>query len=183
MFRRPPSSAEGAAPASPRHLLRRAGLLGAALLLLWGAMQLMPSPDRAADVAAADVGTVAVRSEGSGLRAGPMAAAALLAGGVVLALVLRRRRGEAPGGQAIEAVGQMALAPNQQLRLVRCGGEVLLLGVTSGSITLLRSFPDTAFPSGETVSAPPPAAAFGDWLRAQQAVPAPSAPIHADARC
>ena len=57
----------------------------------------------------------------------------------------------------------MQLAQGQQLRLVRCGGEVLLLGVTGGQISLLRRYPDDAF---EHVPPPATAAGFADLLRA-----------------
>ena len=45
----------------------------------------------------------------------------------------------------LETLGHMSLAQNQQLRLVRCADDVLLLGITSGQITLLKSYPHDAF--------------------------------------
>ena len=77
----------------------------------------------------------------------------------------------------LETLGHMSLAQNQQLRLVRCGDDVLLLGVTSGQITLLKSYPHDEFgriqdssssSNGTTASAQPTnEASFARLLRQQ----------------
>ena len=113
----------------------------------------------------------------------------ILAAGGALALFLRRRvRPQAPGTAALHTLSHLSMGPNQQLRLVACGGDVLLLGITSGQITLLKSYPGDAFtPASETppsetsiseVPAPMAAAPFaavlnryaGSFLNAEQPV-------------
>lgn len=157
MFRFPQQAASAAAtPERTRHLLRRTLLFGAGLALLWGALQLMPqrAPTPAAvpiaEAAEADAG-VAVRSRpaspaASLFSAGNIAVLVLLLGGAGFAFFLRRRsQEEGSAAMTLQTLGQMGLAPNQQLRLVRCGDDVLLLGVTSGQITLLKSYDFTEF--------------------------------------
>ena len=57
----------------------------------------------------------------------------------------------------MEPIAQLALGPNQQLRLVRCGESLLLLGVTSQQITMLdRIDTNILHPSPETDSTPRP---------------------------
>jgi len=149
MFRLNHRAAPTATPGRSRHLLRRALLFGGGLVLLWLALQLAPTPPPAeapttlferADPA--DGLVVRPLSATPGLfSVGNIVAFVLLAGGIGLAFFLRRRSSE--GGSpaaALQSMGQMTLAPNQQLRLVRCGDEVLLLGVTTGQITLLKSY-------------------------------------------
>ena len=51
----------------------------------------------------------------------------------------------------LETLGHMSLAPNQQLRLVRCGDDVLLLGVTSGQISLLKSYDSVEFAEANSI--------------------------------
>lgn len=143
----------------PRQLLRRALFFGGALLLLWLAVQVMPSPQPPdASVYSDASGTVAsrtvqppspVRDHGL-LRPGNLIALLLLVGGGGLALYLRQRTQETSTASVpIDMLGQMQIAPNQQLRLVACGGDVLLLGVTSGQITLLKSYPAERFATTE----------------------------------
>ena len=150
MFRFPQAAdSRPAMPDRTRHLLRRAGLFGAGLILLWVALQV--APPRASEppsnplteTVEADDG-VAVRSLSSTPRLftfGNLLVVLLLAGGGGAAIFLRRRS-RVQGGPAIplQALGQMSLAPNQQLRLIRCGDDVLLLGVTAGQITLLKTY-------------------------------------------
>ena len=150
----PPSDAD-----RPRQLLRRALLFGGALLLLWIAVQWMPTPQPPdASVYSDASGTVASRTveppsparERGLFQPGNLIALLLLVGGGGLALYLRQRKQEtAKATVPIDVLGQMQIAPNQQLRLVSCGGEVLLLGVTSGQITLLKSYPAESFAATE----------------------------------
>ena len=189
MFRFPHRAASAAAlPERTRLLLRRAGLFGAGLLLLWVALQLAPkrapspTPAPLAEAATADDGVVARSRPASTptlFSAGNIAVFALLLGGAGFAFFLRRRTKEdGPAGLSLESLGQMSLAPNQQLRLVRCGNDVLLLGVTSGQITLLKSYEADAFDeanatdSKEAMSVDRPAAepSFATLLRQQAGV-------------
>ena len=164
MFRFPQRAASAAAtPDRSRHLLRRALLFGAALILLWLALQLAPKrtpappPVPIAEVAEADAG-VAVRSRPASpslFSAGNIVALALLAGGIGLAFFMRRRARESGTlGMPLETLGHLSLAQNQQLRLVRCGDDVLLLGVTSGQITLLKAYEADAFAEASEAASP-----------------------------
>ena len=138
-----------AMPDRTRHLLRRALLFGGGLALLWLALQLAPTPSPAdaptpfAEIADPADG-VAVRPHPTAprlLSTSNLAALVLLAGGAGLAFFLRRRSREGGGPVTpLQSMDQMTLAPNQYLRLVRCGDDVLLLGVTTGQITLLKRY-------------------------------------------
>ena len=150
MFRlKPRGAALTATPDRSRHLMRRALLFGAGLVLLWLAVQLTPAPTHA-DVSSPlaemsdPADDVVLRARPSAPRlfsTGNIVALVLLAGGIGLAVFLRRRsREEGRPAVPLQSLGQMALAPNQQLRLVRCGDDVLLLGVTTGQITLLKRY-------------------------------------------
>ena len=145
-----------AAQDRPR-LLRRALLLGAGLLVLFLTVQLLPpsTPEAARPASTRsveDAGTVALSPsrpapyESPLFSFGNVAAVLLLLGGGALALYLRQRPPQPAGASSpIQPLGQMPLAQGQQLRLVACGGEVLLLGVTADQITLLKSYPCAAF--------------------------------------
>ena len=132
-------------PQRTRQLLKRALLFGGGLVLLWLVVQLAPSSSLSEAVPDP---TSANRIAEPSPPASPMAfswgylgALALLVGGGAFALYLRQRTREGGGMEIpIQSLGHMTLAPNQQLRLVRCRGDVLLLGVTSGQITLLKSY-------------------------------------------
>lgn len=189
MFRIPERLSRPAARPSSRQLVNRALLFTAGLVLLWIALQLAPrsGPPPSATVET-EIGAVAANPERPGLRpertswlsAGNLAALLLLVGGVAVALHLRRRAesGAARATAFFEPVGSYGLAPGQELRLVRCGDEVLLLGATNGGITLLKAYPPDAFPElteetrgaaargGVQALAPErPGAPFADLLR------------------
>jgi flagellar protein FliO/FliZ len=66
---------------------------------------------------------------------------AVLAGGGLWALHLRRRVTPAASTTLLRPLGQLSLGPGQQIRLVACGEELLVLGVTAHQITLLKSLP------------------------------------------
>lgn len=147
-----------ASPQQKRHL-QRALLFAAGLALLWLAVQLLPpsAPPTPHPLYSDESGTVAAKTDAVQFRREPRLltpgtffAFVLLAGGGAFALHLRRRR-RLPGTPAalIEPVATYPLAAGQQLRLVRCADEVLLLGVTSAQITLLKTYPgDTFDPAG-----------------------------------
>lgn len=146
--------------ADARRYVKRALLFGAGLLLLWVALQLLPSHSTPVQprVYSDSAGTVAARADApssgvpSFLSAGNVAAALLLGGGVALAVYLRRKTGDGGGTAPIKSVGELAIGPNQSLRLVECGSDLLLLGVTSGQINLLRLYPLDAFQLPEPAS-------------------------------
>ncbi|MEM9665573.1 MAG: flagellar biosynthetic protein FliO [Bacteroidota bacterium] len=99
---------------------------------------------------------------------GNVAALALLVSGGVLAWMLHQRRtvsGSAPA-TALIPLGRLPLAPQQELRLVACQDDVLLLGVTQGQISLLQRYPRSAF---ETAPVGAPAEAPSPTLAAQPA--------------
>lgn len=151
-----------AAP-SPIH---RAFLFAGGLLLLFLVVQLVPSSSSDVQPPLEGSGIESVQPQRDGydpFSVGNLLAVALLVGGGAYALHLRKRAEGTGVGQALfEPVGQFHLGQGQQLRLVRCGGEVLLLGVTSGRITLLEKYPDDAF---DDLPPAPPAAGFADLLR------------------
>lgn len=77
---------------------------------------------------------------------GNLATVLLLVGGGAYALYLRQQYGNATGSTSLfQPLGQMTLGQSKHLRLVECGGEVLLLGVTNDGITLLKTYPRDAF--------------------------------------
>ncbi len=133
------------------------------------------SSEASGAVAAVPEAGTAIRKPSGLLRPGYFVVVAILIGGVGLAVHLRRREGGGgSGGLPLRTLGQMQMAPQQHLRLVSCGEDVLLLGVTAGQITLLKSYPKDAFPSAEEPEASPAASAasapsqaepFADVLR------------------
>lgn len=129
------------------------------LFLLWLIVWLLPSsapPPVSSDAA----GTVATASStDSLLTPGRVLVLLLLAGGIGWAVYLRSRS-DAPPSQAplMHVVGRLALNPDQQLALVRCQDDVLLLGVSPGEITVLRTYGDGDFPD-DADRLPAPAAA------------------------
>lgn len=138
---------------STRQYLRRAGLFAAGLVLLWIALQLLPSPPVDPPVFADDAGAVAARAADSTHDPGPrlfsfgnLAALAILVGGGIFAYVTHRRsRIGGSGKSLIEPVAELSLGQGQELRLIRCGGEVLLIGVSSQQISVLRHFAGDSF--------------------------------------
>lgn len=147
--------------------LRWALLAGGGLVLLCGLVMLMPAatPEPAAGPATTGPALLSV---------GNVLAALLLAGGAAFALYLRRRPPEAGRDAAapLRALGTLSLAQGQQLRLVACADEVLLLAVTADAVTLLRSYDRAAFDAATTDAAALREAAAGDGAAAE--TPAPS---------
>ena len=160
----PFSRSSGRAPEAARSLrLRHLLLFGTVVVVLGAVLHLMPrasSAEAAAPVAASSsaVATSPTFSETTTdvrLGGGYLGALALLLGGVALALYLRRSA--APESAALmRPLGNFKIAPNQQLRLVACGEDVLLLGVTAGSISLLKTYPHDAFATSGTDVQPGP---------------------------
>ena len=137
-----------------RQYLRRAGLFAGGLVLLWIALQLLPSTtpppppvysDESGSVATAD--RILTEYEGPSLFSfGNVVALILLVGGGGFAYVVHKRsRSTGKSASMIEGIDELGVGQGQQLRLVRCGGEVLLIGVTTNQITLLRHFDPVTF--------------------------------------
>lgn len=137
-------------PGESRRYLRRAGFFAGGLLLLWLALQIVPTSPPPGDtkVYADDSGAVAsnlplrTASTRPGVMSwGNLGALLVLGGGGAVAYYLHRRsKGGTKSPSPIRSLGELAIGQNQQLRLVRCGEEILLLGVTTGQINLLRSY-------------------------------------------
>lgn len=136
-------------------------LFGAGLLLLWVLVQFSPRSAPESSVRSDEAGTVASSPnvpKGEAAAApsffswGNAAALLLLTAGGAFALRLRRQN---PGRRSEDAllstVGELPLSQNQQLRLVACGDDVLLLGITSERITLLKRYPHTDFPDKDAL--------------------------------
>lgn len=140
---------------SAKRYLKRAGLFAAGLALLWIALQLVPtsSPGSEPPVYSDDAGAVASSEELRSAYEGPalltfgnVAALILLIGGGAFAYYLHRRSNGGGGASTlIEPLGELSVGQSQQLQLIRCGGEVMLLGVTGNQITLLRDFDPALF--------------------------------------
>ena len=131
--------------------LRRAGLLSillVALLVLGKAF----GPDRSAASAPAasrnqaPTATERVSEPARGWTGGRIVAVVLLVAGVGGALVLRKRSGPATGASSeIDVLETLALGTGQTLKLIACGGEVLLVSATEQSVQLLRQWPRERF--------------------------------------
>ncbi len=135
-----------------RRYLKRAGLFAGGLVLLWIALQLFPTPTAEPPVYSDEAGSVVssphVRSTYQGPRIftlGNMAAFIILVGGGAFAYFINKRSVRSGDTSLIESIGELSIGQGQQLRLVRCGGEVLLIGATAQDITLLRDFDPALF--------------------------------------
>jgi len=158
-----PSIAKSGTPRSSKQLIYRALLFAAGLALLWIILQMMPvSPPLEAPSSLPDSGTETTQlSSGSHVRGdvslftpGYLAVIILLCAGVVIAFILRKRSGlQSEDISWLQTLGKMRLDQNQQLRLVACGGDVLLLGISNEQISLLKQYPSDTF-SGQP-EAPP----------------------------
>lgn len=133
---------------------RRALLFATVLVLLGGALHLSPSSasTEAAAQPATTPGSPAVPAVPASVTApeltfggGHLVALVLLLGGAAFALYLRRGAHEEDNAALMQPIEAMKLAPSQQLRLVACGGDMLLLGITASGVTLLKSYPRDAF--------------------------------------
>lgn len=150
-----------AIPASRRtkRAINRAVFLTGCLLLLWVLVEVVSlsaplnsaptasPPTASAEATAAPSETHDLgRADNNLFGSGYVLVWVLLAAGGGLAWYLRRRNPAQQGQAALmQSLGEMALAPNQQLKLVTVGEDVLLLGVTSGQITLLKEYDRAAF--------------------------------------
>lgn len=91
---------------------------------------------------------------------GNLSALLVLVGGGGYALYVRRRVSTEDGPRALEPVGELALGQSQHLRLIACGDDMLLVGVTEESVELLKSYPretfDESILDGAEGGKPPP---------------------------
>ena len=129
--------------------LRRAGLLAVALVVLLVVGRAF-GPAAAASSSPAERQTRPASAEqvaapASSWTGGRVLAVVLLVAGGGVALVLRRRSGPVPSQAALEVLGSHTLGPGHSLRLVGCGGEVMLLSVGGDGARLLRHWPRAAF--------------------------------------
>ncbi len=139
--------------AGSKRYIKRAGLFAAGLVLLWTALHLSPTTADEPPVYSDEAGSVAsserVRTPYQGPRIftlGNLAAVILLIGGGGFAYYLHQRSTQGSGGiSAIESIGELPIGQGQQLRLIRCGGEILLIGATAHHISLLRDFDPRLF--------------------------------------
>lgn len=149
--------------------LKRAAFFGLGLLLLYFAVQIMPTTSTPpVEVATDDAGAVAQKlaRSPSPVSAGPIVAALILIGGIVLAVFLRKKTSASSPTGHLQTIAEMTITQDQRIRLVRVGEEVLLLGITSGQISLLKSYPADTFndqdqPPSDSVVSP----AFAEMLR------------------
>lgn len=139
--------------------MKGALILVGLLFLLWLIVWLLPTsapPPVRSDAA----GTVATQSDGESptfdlITPGRVLVLLFLAGGLGYAVYLRRRPGEATSASApMHALGHLPLTQDQQLKLVSCQDEVLLLGISPNEITLLRTYSRAAFSEAPPEGAP-----------------------------
>ena len=161
-----PPSFRASTQASFKRPVARIAFFAGALLMLWLASTLLPPRKpgaSAAQITSAGTTVFSVSPEESGVAErsprlfgpGYLIVLAILAGGIGLAIHLRRRTGGgSTTGNAMKTIGQMQITPQQHLRLVRCGEDVLLLGVSAGQITLLKTYSGETFSTRETTGSP-----------------------------
>jgi len=153
-------SNDTASTAKKQRFMKGALALVGALFLLWLIVWLLPTsspPPVTSDAA----GTVAAKPAPSGLSLltpGRIVVVLMLGGGIGFALYLRSRSSAAPSAPSpVHILGQVAINQDQQLTLVRCQDDVLLLGVSPNEITLLRTYADASFAEGALSAAGSPA--------------------------
>ena len=141
------------APARPLRPPQRAVLFAAGLLLLYAAVALRPSAPPPARSGRLPAGTSAAAAPGV-FTLGLALVLAVLAGGGAFAFHLRRKGGVAGAPAPLRSLGALTVGTGGQVRLVRCAGDVLLLGVTAQGITVLQRYDAAAY---DAATAPEPA--------------------------
>ncbi|MEZ4702903.1 MAG: flagellar biosynthetic protein FliO [Rhodothermales bacterium] len=143
----PPATGQ---PPLNRSLLKRILFFATALMLLWVALQLKPSSPTFRDSSRLftdNGGSVAARPDEADAAKpfayGPWLAGLVLAGLLGFAAFRYRQMGMTPPApQPIETLARHTLGPGQELHIVRCAGQTLLLGVTANQIALIDRLPD-----------------------------------------
>lgn len=121
-----------------------------ALVALWVLVQaaaLVPSAE-GADPPEREAAASPSRSSDAGVDLftwGNLSALLVLVGTGGYALYVRRHASPEEGSAALRPIGQLGLGSSQQLRLVACGDEVLLVGATEETVELLKTYPREAF--------------------------------------
>jgi len=139
-----------ASSVNPQSLMKGALILVSALFLLWLIVWLLPS-NAPPPVHSDANGTVAAQTPPTGVDTpmvtpGRLIVVLLLTGGIGFALYLRQRSSSAPRPDApMHVLGRLSITQDQQLTLVRCQDDVLLLGLSPNGITLLRTYSEGAF--------------------------------------
>lgn len=157
----PSSSDTSSSPSTLRSLARYGLYLVGAMVVLWvvtraaamqspssSAPQSTDSTMVASSPSTGDASSIDLFTWGNG------AALLLLLTGGAYALYLRQQYGGTTGAtDLLRPLGQLALGQSNQVRLVECGGEVLLLGVTDDDVTLLKTYSRDAFEDLDAVDA------------------------------
>ena len=148
-----PDFPPGASP-KVRRLFWGGVCLGGGLFILWLILSFLPSSVAYSGVSDS-AGTVAEEASsddsvaGGGVTVftpGRIFMLVLLAAGGAYALYLQRQTQQRPSPPShLQSIGQLSVGTDQQLQLVRCHDEVLLIGVTEQEITLLREYPEGTF--------------------------------------
>jgi len=149
-----------AASAKKQRFMKGALALVGALFLLWLIIWLLPASSPP-PVTSDGAGTVATKTPSPGfslLTPGRIVVVLMLGGGIGFALYLRSGSSSTPSTPSpVHILGQVAINQDQQLTLVRCQDDVLLLGVSPNEITLLRTYADASFAEGALPTTESPA--------------------------
>ncbi|MFT5141881.1 MAG: flagellar biogenesis protein FliO [Rhodothermales bacterium] len=181
---------------SARASLQRALLLGILLVVVWTAVAYLPEPQAPPQTDVQAVALTADPLQSDASQAGPttsgmlptedgsaalkpvsligpgyMMVLLLLGFGGVGALWLRQKKGGAASVRFLTEIGRHRVGPQQEIQLIRCAGEVLLIGTSSSGVSLLKAYPASVFPvqapvqaqpgpSADTVPALPPADSY-----------------------
>jgi flagellar biogenesis protein FliO len=162
--------------ANKQRFMKGALALVGALFLLWLIVWLLPtsSPPPVTSDAAGTVAAQPSTNSPSLLTPGRITVILLLGGGIGFALYLRSRSSSTPASPSpVHILGQVAINQDQQLTLVRCQDDVLLLGVSPNEITLLRTYADASF-AEEAFPVAGPSAAGPSAADAPPVAPDPS---------
>lgn len=165
MFQRLSGSPNTSPALRSKRALNRAIFLAGCLLLLWVLVEMIsltttqPSQTTPVQLTETEAEEASpqhdlTRAENSLFSSGYALVWVVLAGGGLWALYLKKRtKGGETTTPPLQSLGKLALAPNQQVQLVACGEDVLLLGVTAGQITMLKRYDRDQFEAVEATPA------------------------------
>ena len=80
-------------------------------------------------------------------------------------LAKRNRFKQVGSSKQIKILEQMAVGPNRMLLVVKTAGKVMMLGVTSQQVTLIKEFEEGEFPESPTQNDDGRPSGFQDVLR------------------